>query len=337
MNRITESANDSPVSKDFAMSLNTAADEDIYNTYAIKERMHFAWSIVMIISYFLGASAQNQMLLNFSVLLFVLFVILSVIYNQVRELNRLFSINKGKSEFPVNRILSTNAVVTAVIAILMGVFMLFFYYGKYGNIFTIIGSIFIVVFRLILKGILVIWGLGPKNTTSNTSTEESTSEDFVSFSGSSGVDNSAVLNSIFEAVALVLILGLIVLILYFIFKYAKGFGRGKIDEMDEVEFINDKKEVNNKTYSTLRKKAEEKVSNNEAYRRIYKRYVKSYKKMTKFKKSGLRPNNLMPEDISRKLIIEDEIKANIITESYEKARYSNKVVTKEEIKYLKNL
>ena len=45
----------------------------------------------------------------------------------------------------------------------------------------------------------------------------------------------------------------------------------------------------------------------------------------------------MPDEITKKLITDDETKSKIITESYEKARYSDKEVSKEDIEFLKKL
>ena len=53
--------------------------------------------------------------------------------------------------------------------------------------------------------------------------------------------------------------------------------------------------------------------------------------MTKNKLSGVKPDKeMMPDEITRKLITDDEEKSSIITKNYEKARYSDSEVSKEE-------
>lgn len=337
MNKLTELANNSPVSKDFVANLKTAADEDLYNSYSIKERMHPAYLLVMFVGYLLGASNENLFLVGLEVFLFVVFVLSSLIYNQVRELNKVIKLNVGKSEFPLNRIINANVTMTFVIALLMGVFMYLFYYGEYGNIFSIIGAFFFAIFKYILKFILMLWGSGEESVTSSSTQEEAVAENDFGFASSTPNENAALFNSIFEAVALVLIVSMLVFVIYLVFKYTKSFKKTKLDEFDEVEFIEEEKLSSDKAYAKLKKEASKKLSNNESYRKLFKRYVKSKKRTTKFKKNGLKPDKLMPEDISSKLIIEDETKASEITKAYEKARYSKEEVTKDDIKYLKNL
>ena len=46
---------------------------------------------------------------------------------------------------------------------------------------------------------------------------------------------------------------------------------------------------------------------------------------------------MMPDEITRKHITDDEEKSSIITKNYEKARYSDSEVSKEDIEFLKKL
>ena len=66
--------------------------------------------------------------------------------------------------------------------------------------------------------------------------------------------------------------------------------------------------------------------------------MKSQKKQRIRIISGVKANQeMMPDEITKKLITDDETKSKIITESYEKARYSDKEVSKEDIEFLKKL
>jgi len=338
MNKITEAASNAPVSKDFAMSNIEAKDFESITAYEVKERMHIVWALVMIIAYSLGVSNSNGFLIKMELVLFVAFVVLSLVSNQLRELNKVFSVNIGKSEFPVNRIISINTMLTLVIALLMGLFMFLFYYGPYGNIFTILGGFFIVIIREIMKFILMIWGSSKDEGVQPNSNTSLASDDLITFATNENSGNSALLNAAFEVIAMAIIIAVIFFLIYMILKYAKGFRKGKLDEMDEVEFLDESSLLKVKPV----KKEKEKhsffnLSNNQAYRKLYKKYAKSKKRMTSFKKSGLMADYLYPSEISEKLIVEDEIKAREITKSYEKARYSEEEVTKEELDYLKKV
>ena len=73
------------------------------------------------------------------------------------------------------------------------------------------------------------------------------------------------------------------------------------------------------------------------YRKLYKKYAKSKKVVTKSKLAGAKvDSHMMPEEITSKLITDDEAKARRITDDYEKARYSNGEVSEEDISFLKN-
>ena len=68
-----------------------------------------------------------------------------------------------------------------------------------------------------------------------------------------------------------------------------------------------------------------------------KKYAKSKKLVTKSKLAGAKvDSHMMPEEITSKLITDDEAKARRITDDYEKARYSNGEVSEEDISFLKN-
>ena len=336
MNRVTESAKDSPVSKSF---METAANnKDYYDTFKINEKMHIAWVIVMIVGYYLGEKNNNALLLYSELVLFVLFILGSVIYNQIRQLNKAFSINMGKSNFPIKRIININLYMTVVVIILMLGFMLLFYNGKYGNFFTIIGGFLFGFFKWIIKGLLFLWGLGPDETSDVGPSKEAVSEDAITTVLDTSNNNAAILNSLFEVVALSLVIALVIFVIYMIFKYAKGFRKSKMDEIDEVEFADSTDSYEHGSFTFKKKESNVKLTNNKAYRKAYKHKVKTKnKKNIESNKNFSDVSYMLPNELSSKLIVSDKEKAMNITKSYEKARYSKEEVTKEEIKYLKSL
>ena len=107
------------------------------------ERMSPLYCLVMVAGSLYGGSAGNRLLVNYETVLFVLFVLLAFLANQLKELNSLFISNAGKSEFPAERITGINMIMVMVVSGLMILGMILFYSGDYGNIFTLIGSSFL--------------------------------------------------------------------------------------------------------------------------------------------------------------------------------------------------
>ena len=103
-------------------------------------------------------------------------------------------------------------------------------------------------------------------------------------------------------------------IIYAIVKYAKGFRKSLDNDGDEIEYLN--KDTEKEQYGIKREKPKEtKDKNNIQYRKLYKKYAKSKKYMTKNKLSGVKANQeMMPDEITKKLITDDETKSKIITE-----------------------
>ena len=104
----------------------------------------------------------------------------------------------------------------------------------------------------------------------------------------------------------------------------------------EVEYINNDEEKEYKVKKSVKVK-DTKDKANIRYRKLYKKYAKSKKVVTKSKLAGAKvDSHMMPEEITSKLITDDEAKARRITDDYEKARYSNGEVSEEDISFLKN-
>ena len=102
------------------------------------------------------------------------------------------------------------------------------------------------------------------------------------------------------------------------------------------EYINNDEEKEYKVKKSVKVK-DTKDKANIRYRKLYKKYAKSKKVVTKSKLAGAKvDSHMMPEEITSKLITDDEAKARRITDDYEKARYSNGEVSEEDISFLKN-
>ena len=148
--------------------------------------------------------------------------------------------------------------------------------------------------------------------------------------------NNAAGNALMEVVAIFLIIGVIILIIVTIVRYASRFRKSLDNDKDEVEYINNDEEKEYKVKKSVKVK-DTKDKANIRYRKLYKKYAKSKKVVTKSKLAGAKvDSHMMPEEITSKLITDDEAKARRITDDYEKARYSNGEVSEEDISFLKN-
>lgn len=300
------------------------------------EKLHIAYGIFMVVFYILGSYKHNNTLMGIQLFLFIAFVICQFFYNQLSELYKVFSINEGKSEFPARRIMRINVIMMIVFAFFMVVGMLIFYSGKYGNIFQTISAGLMAVLKAILWVLLKLLGRGPESSTvyeeeTTTAAEFGTDKDlFVP-------QNNVAANALMEVAAIVAMIGVLIAVIYAIVKYAKNFGKSLNDDIDEVEYLNKDSEKEQSGIKAVKEK-EPKDKNNIQYRKLYKKYASSKKYMTKNKLSGLKPDKeMMPDEITRKLITDDEEKSRRITKSYEKARYSDDEVSKEDIDFLKKL
>lgn len=304
------------------------------------EKLHPAYCVVMLAFYIVGNNVESPLLMGIQMVAFIAFILLQVVYNQVKNLENVFFSNEGKSEFPAKRIIVINAIVTTVFIMLMILGMVMFYNGRYGNIFTIIGSLFMVVVKFILKIILTLW----RNDNVQDSTpivEEESSSDMEVIEDDlleEGYEPSAIMSALFFAIGFTLLIGTIVAIIVMIVKYAGRFKNSVEGDYDEVEFIKESPDKEKHFVKDKDRNKGEKISNNMAYRKLYKKYALSKKRNTKGKLSADKPRDcMMPEDITRTHIVEDEEVAQRITQVYEKARYSNESVTKDEIDYLKKM
>ena len=212
--------------------------------------------------------------------------------------------------------------------------MLIFYHGRYGNIFSMIGMALLAIIKWILKLLLML--RGDDDTVMDDYIEETTTSPEPVEDEMDVMVNNAAGNALMEVVAIFLIIGVIILIIVTIVRYASRFRKSLDNDKDEVEYINNDEEKEYKVKKSVKVK-DTKDKANIRYRKLYKKYAKSKKVVTKSKLAGAKvDSHMMPEEITSKLITDDEAKARRITDDYEKARYSNGEVSEEDISFLKN-
>lgn len=312
--------------------------EDIAETLEMKknlmasEQIPFSFCAFMIIGYMAGHAANRDIIMNTEVILFILFVLLQVIYNDLKKLNTVFLTNQKKQQFPKEQLKRVNTFIIAATLALMFFGMLLFYHGEYGNIFNMIGAGAMSIVRFLLKILLAVWGSGSADE--GTAWEETTTaaeEDLLDGMEEPYVPSAAA-SAAAEVFGIILMIAAVLGVAYAIFAYARNFNRkGKKDADDVEEIISIAKQEKKTPVRHQKARNQVVVSENEAVRKVYK---KSVLKGTKKKKPD---DTLVPKDLTRQTITDDEQLSEQITQLYEKARYSKEAVTKEETKHFKEI
>ena len=298
------------------------------------ERMSPLYCLVMVAGSLYGGSAGNRLLVNYETVLFVLFVLLAFLANQLKELNSLFISNAGKSEFPAERITGINMIMVMVVSGLMILGMILFYSGDYGNIFTLIGSSFVAVVRIVLKLFLrLIREKEEVSTMPEDSVNPVTDDDVVKGDNDLAFTDNPVMSALFTAFAIVLVIALVVFIVYMIIRYAKNFKKSQDNNGDEIEFIGNDRRTEARIKRRQRAEEAKNMPVNMQYRKAFRKAAIKSSKAAR-DSDGKSLENMQPQDITINRITNDADAADRITASYEKARYSDKNISKEELEFM---
>ena len=282
----------------------------------------------------LQAGERMSPLVNYEIVLFVLFVLLAFLANQLKELNSLFISNAGKSEFPAERITGINMIMVMVVSGLMILGMILFYSGDYGNIFTLIGSGFAAVIRMVMKLFLrLIREKEEVSTIPEDSVNPVTDDDVVKGDNDLAFTDNPVMSALFTAFAIVLVIALVVFIVYMIIRYAKNFKKSQDNNGDEIEFIGNDRRTEARIKRRQRAEEAKNMPVNMQYRKAFRKAAIKSSKAAR-DSDGKSLENMQPQDITINRITDDADAADRITESYEKARYSDKNISKEELEFM---
>ena len=297
------------------------------------ERMSVVYCIVMIVGSTLGGQNGSTKLVSFESLMFALFIILCLIGNQLKGVNDLFISNTGKSEFPARRITGINMVTAAVVAVLMIMGMLLFYRGDGGNIFALMGSILGVVFRPLLKLLLMLMKENDEALPQQPTQPINKDDALYDETEIKDYADNPVMQAVFVAFTVVIITGLLIAAIYVVVRYARKFKESRDDNGDEVEFIGTgRHERKIRRYKHAVEKTN--LAVNMQYRKAFKKAAMPDKRKRKEKMAANSLVYMQPADITRNNITSNAATAEKITRSYEKARYSDKNISKEELEFM---
>lgn len=305
------------------------AKEKALKSMLISEAVPIYAVAVMIIGYVVGSIQHIEVLMMAEAFLSILFVLLALIHNNANYMYQIFQLNKDKADFPAGQLKYVNKYVNIISIVLIMISMLAFYNGQYGNMFSLVQSGAYQIARFLVGAFLFLLGLGGSDGEIKEPIEEKKdSQDF--FDGTKlEYTDSPIMEAIAETLGFLLILAIFAGIIYILVHYIKNFNRTKKQGFDVVEFIKPKEE----------KERIKEVSEKNSYKES--KSVKSVRKIYKMAvlkgTKGNVPNlSSLPSKLTKDNITEDEIKAETITQIYEKARYSEEKITEEEINLIKD-
>lgn len=305
------------------------AKEKALKSILISEAVPIYAVAIMIIGYVVGSIQNMEVLMMVEAFLSILFVLLALIHNNANYMYQIFQLNKDKADFPAGQLKYVNKYVNIISIVFIMISMLIFYNGKYGNMFSLVQSGAYQIIRLFAKVFLFLLGLGGGDSgVKEPIKENKDSQDYLDGTQLEYTD-SPILEAIAEAVGFLLILAMFAGIIYILVHYIKNFNRTKKQGFDVVEFVKpeEEKEYIKKTFTKNNYKESKSVK---SVRKIYKMAVLRGTK-------GNIPNlSSLPSKLTKDNITEDEIKAETITQIYEKARYSEEKITEEEINLIKD-
>ena len=301
----------------------------ITTTKVSVEKMPVQGMAIMVICYMYGMYINNAVMIQSGLLILVLFTMAEIVYNNLDKINNVFIENKENVNFPANQLFKVNMdmLITALIIVFAG--MMAFYSTPYGNTFQIIGRFFHWIIGLIIG---LLFRKPQENIQIQTEaitmeTSEHTTESYFTPTDSGSFDQ------LFYSLLIMLLIFITIVLIIKIVSDVKRFAKKKKRGSDLIEFIKPKKNAMDKIKISRVKRLNEasELDHNLKLRKIYKKKVK--KGIGKEKISS----NEFPEDITRKGISENAKDIKIVTDIYEKARYSNEKVNSEEIEIIKNI
>lgn len=293
------------------------------------ERMHVALAATFCLEYFFAYEMGNQIIMQFSIWLAVIFVIGQVFYVNFSRLDEIYRDNQETCNFPARRLFSTDVAFMGVTGVLVFVGMMIFYNSPFGNIFVLLKNGFLRLLGLFLGWLFKDKGPGENSLESTIlETLESATEESDEY-----IDdyNPGVLQDIMNAIVIVAgIVLLIILIVGVIKAIRKVFyylGQIQGAEGDVIESLDEIEKVSPKTVL----QREEEISDRDLNMRARKLYKKQLR--TRRKEKSLPNPGEVPSEITRRFATEEE--AQEITRIYEKARYSDEKISQEEVNFLK--
>lgn len=309
-------------------------ENDALRSLLAGEHISVFFAVIMAAGYIAGYVTQRSVIMNTEAALCIIFIILQIIYNNMRKLYQVYRLNSSKTEFPAQQLKRVNTFVTvaAVLAVLLG--MLLFYQGEYGNIFTLAGKGAIQFARLLGWLFVFFTGLFGKEPSEPPElpdeTVEETTEGLHGGGGIEEMPDSPLLAALAEAFGMMLMAALLIGIVYVFVVYMRNLNRARSQGQDYIEYIKPKEKKSFEKDGRIHQKSAQ-TKETKSVRKMYKQLV------LKGSKGKIPDAASLPSQLTLENITKNEAQAKKITDIYEKARYSNESISADEIHIFKNL
>ena len=290
------------------------------------EKIHVAAGLLFVVIYYLSYKDNSELIMRFASCQAMAFIIAQIFYTSFVRMDELYNQHTEKYNFPERRLFDTNMLFLVIVGTFALFGMLLFYNGSYGNILGLLRDGLLLVLGFILRGLLSSCR-GSEAPQYETNQEVNVSGEFDMGEYVSG-DMQAVINAVMIVLAVAIIIGMLILAYKAIKRGFYFLSKKHVDEEDIVEAIDTVEALGTDEYSIVK---EDEISDKDLNIRARKFYKKKVR--TTFKDKNYPGAAKMPSDISP-LIAEKE-KADEFTRIYEKARYSSKPVTEQEVEFLK--
>lgn len=301
------------------------ASENILKMPKSAEKVSIYFVLVLVVGYMIAQLLSKPLLMYVEMLLAISFVVLSIIYNDLWEMQLVFSSNGGKTEFPARQIKQVNAFTMIASVVLIVIVMLLLYGGPFDGLFKLItagGGYLLKGFFTVMLFIIRLTGTETGKKYDYDREEETTEEDASELDDLEYPDN-ALMESIAEVTLIVISALLIAAIVYMLYVYIKNLTNSRKYGSDYIEYI---KPVSDKEKTTKSRKKQDKPKGEvKSIRKLYKNLIiKNNKDKEKLK-------TRLPEQITIENLAVDKETAEKITYLYEKARYSNEIITSKDV------
>lgn len=306
------------------------------NEHADKEKPSYVMLAVMLFAFISGQSYGSKIVVYTAIVSTVVFVILSVLYDNLFRMKLVFRENAEMSDFPARRLIKVNVciMVFTVLAILAAMFIS----GRIGSgDFTFLSRFGAAVARVV--AIFVIWIIEMLGKFQDRAPqgaprpEEDVSDRILEYmtEGSDGTIERLI-NAAIAVIAIIILIAVFAALFRALNRFMRK-ERVKTEGNDVIEFIKDENRESTIRTRKVRKERQA-VSDNDRFRKMYRRAVKKG-----MRKNGTKtlPASMTPTEITDSNITKETALSAKITNAYEIARYSNESVTKEQIETLKSI
>lgn len=277
----------------------------------------------------IGDFVENEMLAAYGLFAGVVYIILNILHRNLTNFNAFIVINRGTANFPLKQMSMVNGFIMFILITICGGVMLIcgnkYVYNMFSAITAVGGDIGTVILRFLFS----LFGRGEAEEVGMSGMPEKSAGALPEPEAANEL-MKAILDAIAFIVMTIIVVALLIGLTVMIVRLIRNLKSHNDLESDVKEFITPEGISLFNLKRQKRERTDKSEQMNIRARKLYKATVK--KNAGKMGRSI--SDNMFPADISEQYIYGRKDEA---TQIYEKARYSNKQITKEEIECLKGI